>query len=354
MATASSSGTLQRDPEQAIVLNRRYADSLGWRISIDAIVTLLGFSGFTPDERTFADAVTRWQQANGLPADGIIGPGTWRTMQQRLSGNVSVARQTGASGFFKDIQRLALAQPALAVPVVPDKRWDAQLKRMAQTYNRLGGLMRALADETRTEVPAILGVWQVESGGFPHIPGKAIIRFENHLLYRGWGRQNDELYGRHFRYGGYRGLSGAAWENHQFRTSDTDNFLPQHDRKLTFQQNQEREYATLRLAISKAGPEPALLSISIGGPQLLVANFRMLGYGTPMEMYEAFQADERSHILGFFDFCNQKKTPGGNLLTSLRKLDWREFARYYNGPGQVETYAKWLMNAHENARKLTA
>jgi hypothetical protein len=37
-------------------------------------------------------------------------------------------------------------------------------------------------------------------------------------------------------------------------------------------------------------------SISIGGPQILGSNYRMIGHPSPQAMYDAFQADERYHL----------------------------------------------------------
>lgn len=72
------------DLDRAVRQNRAYARSLGWQNSFDRIVALLGFTDRTPDESSFAQAVARWQKAQGLTSDGIIGPGTWGKMQQLL------------------------------------------------------------------------------------------------------------------------------------------------------------------------------------------------------------------------------------------------------------------------------
>lgn len=49
----------------------------------------------------------------------------------------------------------------------------------------------------RVEPAAVLAVWRVESGGRTHVPGKAIIRFENDLLFRLWGQENPAPYDNH-------------------------------------------------------------------------------------------------------------------------------------------------------------
>ncbi len=235
---------------------------------------------------------------------------------------------------------------ASATPLAIDKTWTSVRQRIAATYNRLGGLMRAIASEVSVQIPAVLAIWYVESGGRAHTKDKAIIRFENHILFRRWGQANPATYNQHFRHGGHDGEPGKAWENHKFRESPSEPFR-------TFHGSQELEYRVLALASRLAGEETALLCISIGGPQILISNFHMIGYRSPKGMYDAFQASERYHVLGFFDFCRQREAPTrGDLLRYLREQNWAQFARYYNGPGQVEKYGGHIRNAHEHARAL--
>jgi len=73
------------DIDRAVRLNRQYARSVGWQVYFDRIVRLVGFTTFTPNERLFAEAVARWQQHEGLPAIGAIGPKTWSRMQTKFS-----------------------------------------------------------------------------------------------------------------------------------------------------------------------------------------------------------------------------------------------------------------------------
>ncbi len=118
--------------------------------------------------------------------------------------------------------------------------------------------------------------------------------------------------------------------------------------------NQAGEYTVLNFARQLAGDSPALQSISIGGPQILVSSYREIGYATPREMYCAFHRDERSHVLGFFDFSLHAYKPRpGDLINYLRAHNWLSFARYYNGPGQPQIYASLLAGAYQQASLLT-
>jgi hypothetical protein len=246
--------------------------------------------------------------------------------------------------FFKDwpeLQRVSLAPaPTLSI----NHTWSSLRQNLARTYNRLGGLMQALARMVGIDIASGLAVWYVESGSRSHIPGRAIIRFENHLFYRNWGKFNENIYNLHFRHGGHLDLPGKAWLNHQFRKNTTDPWQNVH---IKGPRSQEREYEVLNVAIRLAGQDPALRSISIGGPQILITNHSRIGYSSPRQMFDAFQASERFHVLGFFDFCRR-----GNLLRFLRARQWADFARRYNGSGQIQRYAAHLSRAYQEASQL--
>lgn len=72
--------------ERANRRNLYWARRLGWDRAFNAIVRLLGFRRQTPALSVFSQAVARWQRANGLVVDGILGPKTWRAMRRVLRG----------------------------------------------------------------------------------------------------------------------------------------------------------------------------------------------------------------------------------------------------------------------------
>ncbi len=219
-------------------------------------------------------------------------------------------------------------------------------RSMAAVYNRLGGLLEVLTETTGVDVPRITAVWLVESSGLPFTPKRAAIRLEVHQLYDTWGKRNRNVFDSHFRFGGHNGQAGHAWENQEYRAEDTGIFHAVHH-------NQSSEYAAVTLAQLLAGDEIAFTSSSIGGCQVMMNSFRMLGYETAKEMYEAFQKSESAHVLTFFDFCSTKAAPKtGDLLNYLRVRDWNNFAKYYNGAGQIPAYAAKLQAAYETAAAL--
>ncbi len=249
--------------------------------------------------------------------------------------------------YYKDDPALQGAALAPAMPVTIDNSWPARRRSLAATYNRLGGLIEALAGQLGIEPAAVLAVWYVESGGRSHTVDHALIRFENHLLWRRWGAENATVFDQHFQFGTRPPQTGQGcdrpWRCHKFRAVTSGEFQ-------SFHGNQTREYEVLALASRLAGENTALQCISIGGPQILVSHYRILGYGSPREMYDAFQAGERAHVLGFFDYC-QYHGRRGRMIQALRDKDWRAVARGYNGSGQVTTYAGRIQSAYDEARR---
>jgi N-acetylmuramoyl-L-alanine amidase len=243
--------------------------------------------------------------------------------------------------YFKDDSALASVALAPAAAIAIDASWGETKKAVAGVYNRLGGLMRTLASTTHIDLAAALAVWFVESHGRSHTKGKAIIRLEAHLLFDHWGHLHEKDFDLHFQFGTRPPKTGndckARMSCQEFRAGDTGPFQPYHD-------HQDREYAALAEATTLAGEETAIQCISMGGPQILGSNHQLIGYNTAKQMYDAFQDNERSHVLGFFDYCQFVQSRGA-LLEHLRKQEWEAFTRGYNGTGNVAEYSKLLKNA---------
>ena len=211
----------------------------------------------------------------------------------------------------------------------------------ASVYNRLGNLMSVLAMKSNIELAAIIAVWLVESDGRTHKPGKAIIRFENHLL----RRQLDlDEYKKHFMDDGLLQEPGKGWKGHKWRVVQSGNWLKVHT-------DQIMEYDVLTFTRQKYGDEIALKCISIGGPQILISNHKCIGYVSPTAMYEAFQQSERWHVLGFFDFCENCMSVRGVGSKYLTAKDWKKFAAAYNGPGNAEVYGTKIEVAYRAAKE---
>jgi hypothetical protein len=69
--------SLEINVRRAAHANRALARSLGWSRNLRRVVQLIDLR-----RQSFPQAVAAWQRSHGLPADGVIGPGTWARMQQ--------------------------------------------------------------------------------------------------------------------------------------------------------------------------------------------------------------------------------------------------------------------------------
>lgn len=234
----------------------------------------------------------------------------------------------------------------LAPPLTVPAQANPNQRAVATIYNRLGVLLQRVAATTETDAASVLAVWLVESGALPFVPKRAAIRLEVSQLFEVWGKRDRETFDNHFRFGGHNQQPGNPWENQEYRTQDSGNYSSVHH-------NQNSEYAALTLAQVTAGDEVAFSCTTIGGCQIPLDAYRMLGYESAREMYDAFQFSERAQVLSFFDFCRQKPAPKpGDLLQYLKARDWNSFAKFYNGSEQVPAYAAQLKASYDNVKSL--
>lgn len=217
---------------------------------------------------------------------------------------------------------------------------------LVDAYNRLGGVMERVGYENAVDVASILAVWSIESGSEKHEPGRAVIRFENHLLWGAWGKAHQEEYDAHFAHGGRASVPGHPWQNQRYRDIESP-AGPEFRAMHVGAHAQALEYEVLHKAMELAGEEVALCCISIGGPQILIRNHELIGYETPRDMYDAFQGTEDAHVEGFMAFCVAK-----GIVGAMQEQKWLAFARTYNGLGQAQDYAAKLAKAHATARAM--
>jgi len=222
-----------------------------------------------------------------------------------------------------ELQKVAL-EPTVKVEVIGNRIQ----KIVRQTYNKYGNLLMALSKELGIDMASAIAVIGVESGGKGFDDGKVLIRFENHLFYRYWGKENEKVYNDHFKFG-----SGKKWLGHMFRKDPKGEWEKFHG-------DQDKEHEVLDFA-RKLDEELALKSISMGLPQILGSNSKIIGYDSIVEIYDNFNKDIRFHIFGLFDFLSPR------MIKYLRNQEFVNFARYYNGAGQARRYGKYLQDYYE-------
>ena len=151
-----------------------------------------------------------------------------------------------------------------------------------------------------------------------------IIRFENHIFWRQWGKTNPQTFTVHFRFDQQK-----PWQGHEFRENENDEWMPFHG-------NQSEEWQVFEFA-GGLNESAAMCSISMGGPQIMGFNHAAIGYDSVAEMFENFQKDIRYQIIGLFDFLRGAGTTSP-MIQDLQRKKFENFASRYNGTGQAAKY----------------
>ncbi len=217
--------------------------------------------------------------------------------------------------------------------------FSGRQKTVARTWNGQGGLISTLSDFTEIDTSAAVAVLCVESRGKGFgADGRMIIRFENHVFWRQWGKNNQDLFNTHFRYSPQK-----AWQNQEFREPPRGRWMPFHGK-------QNLEWRIFEFARNLNEPA-AMRSISMGGPQIMGFNHSRIGYDSAREMFDAFQAHIRYHVLGLFDFIKGSGTTSP-MIEALQRNNFESFASFYNGPGQAAHYGYLIANHFEDFNDL--
>ena len=212
-------------------------------------------------------------------------------------------------------------------------------RQAANAWNKYGGLLAPLAAQLNFDPGAAVAVLAIESGGRGFAAdGRMIIRFENHLFFRQWGKDHPDVFNQFFSFNPQQN-----WLDHQFRPSTGQPFQPFHG-----SQNGEWQVFTFARNLDDTA---AKLSISMGGPQIVGFNYSGLGYESVQQMFDAFSANERNQIMGLFNFI---KGPAANSrrVQALQAQDFVTFASLYNGPGQAAQYGSLMHSLFDAFQRL--
>lgn len=216
---------------------------------------------------------------------------------------------------------------------------DQTARVVASTWNRYGGLLEQEANRLGIEPAVAVATLVAESRGDAFgADGRMIIRFENHIFYDLWGKQNQPLFHQHFQMD-----ATTPWlpSGHKWRPNVNEAWRACHT-------SQETEWRVFALA-QQLNADAAMQSISMGAPQVMGFNHAKVGYATVQEMFGAFQANVANQIRSLFRFMEVNR-----LVDAVRSGDYREFARVYNGPGQMDEYARLIENYVTSFRSLVA
>jgi len=193
----------------------------------------------------------------------------------------------------------------------------------ARFWNRYGGLILDECARLNIDPADAVGVLITESAGQPFgADGRMVIRFENQLFWRFWGKTNPDVFNRHFRFSAVE-----SWKEHYWREQPDGPWLPCHTGENA------AEWQVFDFA-RQFDERAALQSISMGAAQIMGFNYAAVGYLSPEAMFAAFAHDAGAQLRALFRFMEVN-----NLVEAIRNKEYRRFAVVYNGPGQPDFYA---------------
>lgn len=79
----------------------------------------------------------------------------------------------------------------------------------------------------------------------------------------------------------------------------------------------------------KINANAAMLSTSIGLPQIMGFNYSSLGYSSVSEMYDDFKKGEYQQVEGLAKLLHNNTS----LYSAIKRKDWKTCAKLYNGEG---------------------
>jgi uncharacterized protein YgiM (DUF1202 family) len=213
---------------------------------------------------------------------------------------------------------------------------NSEQRNAAATWNRWGALLTDLSDKKQLDVACALAVLCVESSGKgfeQNNSDRMIIRFENHKFWKFWGKHNPQQYRQHFRYS-----NNKVWRGHEWRREPSGEWQSFHGR-------QANEWQVFEFA-RQLDENAAILSISMGAPQIMGFHFERIGYQSVVEMFDAFAGSIQGQVNGLFDFFSPR------MLQYLKDLAFEDFAGMYNGKGQKKVYGNKIQKHYVAFKKM--
>ena len=208
--------------------------------------------------------------------------------------------------------------------------------RMASLYNTRGKYLKQQAIALGIQAAPLAAVLQVESGGrgFSN-DGRMIIRFENHIFNKYWGKAHQVEFDKHFKFD-----SASGWKLHEWRKDEAGSWEPCH-------KNQAQEWRTLLYAQS-LDEVAGTLSASYGTGQIMGFNHKAIGYPDAKSMFAKMNEGIKPQLDGMIAFIRGNK----NCMKGLTEKDYVTFAKGYNGLGQAAAYGKRIEDAAASYAKM--
>lgn len=228
------------------------------------------------------------------------------------------------------MQKFLKDDPQLQYACLPPTKKIDDNSSATKIWNNYGGLLEVLSKVLNIEPAIATSVLCVESSGKGFEDCRVIIRFENHVFWKYWGKNNALLFNGYFAFD-----KKKPWRGHVFKGKNNV-WVDFH--KI----GQQGEWEVFKFA-RDLNEKAAIDSISMGMPQIMGFNFGRVGYKSEQEMFDAFSTELRSQIIGLFDFVGI----GTKMCIALQNKDFLTFAKLYNGPGNAEIYSNKIKTNYE-------
>jgi hypothetical protein len=168
---------------------------------------------------------------------------------------------------------------------------------------------QAAAKAIGCEVAAIKAVDSVESNGGGMIAGRPVILFEPHIF--------------------WKELRERKIDPTKFTATHGDILYPVWGSK-PYPKGQDAQHARLERAV-RINREAALESCSWGRYQIMGFNHKLVGSPTIQDFINRIYKGDAEHLTMFVQYIKAVK-----LDDELQNLDWKGFARGYNGPSYTK------------------
>jgi len=262
----------------------------------------------------------------------VLNPGTTDQTIPKNTDYYFLMEDKSATACISNLGDIAIKTPEDLKEMTPENNLDVSFPGKPNTSGVLSkeeksDLIKRLSKQLGLEPEIAYAFLKVESGGrsgFCANTGRPLIRFEPHVFasperLKKWNIPESSIPWA----GKTSSERKSRWEALGFKHGSNCG-------------TNEREYVALAAAI-KIHEEHAYCSISVGAAQIMGFNYRLVGFKSAKEMFEAYCKSESEQIIGFFKFV--QKRAGGKLLQALKNKDLVAAALLYNGRGQQDLYA---------------
>lgn len=204
------------------------------------------------------------------------------------------------------VKKWQTSKGLVADGIVGPKTWLKLIENDIKSGNLTDADYIKAAVELDVEVAALKAIKEVESGGKAFVNGIPVMLFEGHIF---WQR-----------------LLAHNIDPHQYVKGNEDILYPKWT-KAHYTGNNNGEFKRLKKAIA-INEAAAYESASYGMFQIMGLNYKICGYTSAQNFFNALCNSEDAHFYSFIKFIKAK-----GIVPYLKAKNWAQVAYRYNGSG---------------------